>query len=226
MSPGTIEGRVGEIEFDLIEGEKTLGKIAQDNGFANSGDMGRWLILHQQRDLWHRLQVHGGAAAPAPKPVRQVRTAPPKEQAPKEQESKTMAPTPDVQQPVDNGDTTADGTPASSYGERVWSYVEKGLKSPKKRTVGKATRVQQLVYELIDVVEEEEEEVKALEEIAELEKKLAAAKAKIKPKAAASPHGEDRSEVRAWARENGFEVSDRGRISPEVQAAYDKAHAG
>lgn len=34
----------------------------------------------------------------------------------------------------------------------------------------------------------------------------------------------DLSAVRAWARENGHQVSERGRISSEVQAAYDKAH--
>ena len=34
----------------------------------------------------------------------------------------------------------------------------------------------------------------------------------------------DLGAVRAWARENGHQVSDRGRISAEVQAAYDKAH--
>lgn len=33
------------------------------------------------------------------------------------------------------------------------------------------------------------------------------------------------SEVREWARANGHSVSERGRISAEVQAAYDKAHA-
>lgn len=33
------------------------------------------------------------------------------------------------------------------------------------------------------------------------------------------------SEVREWARANGHAVSERGRISSEVQAAYDKAHA-
>jgi len=30
--------------------------------------------------------------------------------------------------------------------------------------------------------------------------------------------------VREWARANGHQVSDRGRISAEVQDAYDKAH--
>lgn len=32
------------------------------------------------------------------------------------------------------------------------------------------------------------------------------------------------SGVRDWARANGFEVSDRGRIPAAVQQAYDKAH--
>jgi hypothetical protein len=34
----------------------------------------------------------------------------------------------------------------------------------------------------------------------------------------------DLGAVREWARANGHQVSDRGRISAEVQAAYDKAH--
>ena len=34
----------------------------------------------------------------------------------------------------------------------------------------------------------------------------------------------DLGDVRDWARSNGHKVSDRGRISAEVQAAYDKAH--
>lgn len=33
------------------------------------------------------------------------------------------------------------------------------------------------------------------------------------------------SEIRAWAVENGMEVSSRGRISAEVRQAYEKAHA-
>ena len=34
----------------------------------------------------------------------------------------------------------------------------------------------------------------------------------------------DLAAVRAWARENGFQVSDRGRVSSEVRAAYEAAH--
>ena len=37
--------------------------------------------------------------------------------------------------------------------------------------------------------------------------------------------GSSTSDIRAWAGENGFEVSSRGRVSSEVREAYDKAHA-
>ena len=35
---------------------------------------------------------------------------------------------------------------------------------------------------------------------------------------------DDLNDMRRWGRENGFKVSDRGRVSGELQAAYDKAH--
>ncbi|MBO3128442.1 histone-like nucleoid-structuring protein Lsr2, partial [Dermatophilus congolensis] len=34
----------------------------------------------------------------------------------------------------------------------------------------------------------------------------------------------DLNEIRQWGRENGFKVSDRGRVSREVEEAYDRAH--
>ncbi|HXB47749.1 MAG TPA: Lsr2 family protein [Streptosporangiaceae bacterium] len=34
----------------------------------------------------------------------------------------------------------------------------------------------------------------------------------------------DRAEVRAWAKENGLNVSERGRISAEVMQQYEAAH--
>jgi len=40
----------------------------------------------------------------------------------------------------------------------------------------------------------------------------------------ASAGKRDLADVREWARQNGHKVSERGRISAEVQAAYDKAH--
>jgi len=36
--------------------------------------------------------------------------------------------------------------------------------------------------------------------------------------------GATAKEIRDWARENGYEVPDRGRVSAEVREAYDAAH--
>lgn len=40
----------------------------------------------------------------------------------------------------------------------------------------------------------------------------------------ASAPAKDSAKVREWARENGYEVSDRGRISAEIRTAYENAH--
>lgn len=37
--------------------------------------------------------------------------------------------------------------------------------------------------------------------------------------------GPDAKVVKAWARENGWEVAERGRVSAEVRQAYEEAHA-
>ena len=39
-----------------------------------------------------------------------------------------------------------------------------------------------------------------------------------------SQGGTETTKIREWARANGYEVSDRGRISAEIQEAYAKAH--
>lgn len=35
---------------------------------------------------------------------------------------------------------------------------------------------------------------------------------------------QDTAKIRAWAKENGFEVNDRGRVPAQIREAYDKAH--
>lgn len=44
----------------------------------------------------------------------------------------------------------------------------------------------------------------------------------IRRMAAPSDSVSDTENIRAWARENGFEVGDRGRLSEEIRAAYAK----
>jgi nucleoid-associated protein Lsr2 len=62
---------------------------------------------------------------------------------------------------------------------------------------------------------------------AELGPYVAAARkvaARRRPAPAARPARHDQSEVRAWAREQGLKVSDRGRIPAGVLAKYESAH--
>lgn len=47
---------------------------------------------------------------------------------------------------------------------------------------------------------------------------------KVSGRRTASAGRRDLNAVREWGRANGFQVSDRGRVSRELQAAYDKAN--
>lgn len=48
--------------------------------------------------------------------------------------------------------------------------------------------------------------------------------AKRAPARGSAGRRDDTAKVRAWAKDNGFEISERGRISTEVREAYAKAH--
>ncbi|GAA3901936.1 histone-like nucleoid-structuring protein Lsr2 [Streptomyces sp. NPDC003631] len=45
-----------------------------------------------------------------------------------------------------------------------------------------------------------------------------------KARAAAADGGQDTAQIRAWAKENGLEVNDRGRVSASIREAYEKAN--
>ncbi|WP_419996850.1 histone-like nucleoid-structuring protein Lsr2 [Streptomyces boninensis] len=45
-----------------------------------------------------------------------------------------------------------------------------------------------------------------------------------KGRAAASGGSQDTAKIRAWAKENGYEVNDRGRVPASVREAYEKAN--
>jgi hypothetical protein len=52
----------------------------------------------------------------------------------------------------------------------------------------------------------------------------AAARRNGRRSAAAASEGPSAREIRDWARSNGYEVPDRGRVSAEVRSAFDAAH--
>lgn len=47
---------------------------------------------------------------------------------------------------------------------------------------------------------------------------------RVRPRVRGGQPVRDMAAVRRWARENGFELSDRGRVAKEVLAAYDDAN--
>lgn len=47
---------------------------------------------------------------------------------------------------------------------------------------------------------------------------------KVAGRRAGTTRREDLNDIREWGRQNGHKVSDRGRVSRELQQAYDAAH--
>ncbi|MFE0376086.1 Lsr2 family protein [Streptomyces inhibens] len=45
-----------------------------------------------------------------------------------------------------------------------------------------------------------------------------------KARAAASAGGQDTAKIRAWAKENGYNVNDRGRVPADIREAFEKAN--
>lgn len=45
-----------------------------------------------------------------------------------------------------------------------------------------------------------------------------------KSRAAATGGNQDTAQIRAWAKDNGFEVNDRGRVPASIREAYEKAN--
>lgn len=45
-----------------------------------------------------------------------------------------------------------------------------------------------------------------------------------KARAAVAGGSQDTAQIRAWAKENGYEVNDRGRVPASIREAYEKAN--
>ncbi|GAA2724422.1 MULTISPECIES: Lsr2 family protein [Streptomyces] len=52
-----------------------------------------------------------------------------------------------------------------------------------------------------------------------------AAAARGKGRAVATAGAQDTAKIRAWAKENGYNVNDRGRVPADIREAYEKANA-
>lgn len=97
------------------------------------------------------------------------------------------------------------------------------------RTLSSRVRIQ--LVELGEIHAKHAETAEMRRFVATLEKNLAEAKAQLRrlqnatPSTGASTAAASTSEIRAWARANGHEVPDRGRVPGPVADAYRAAHA-
>ncbi|WDO11213.1 Lsr2 family protein (plasmid) [Streptomyces murinus] len=64
----------------------------------------------------------------------------------------------------------------------------------------------------------------ALRPFIEKGRKTKRAKGAERPRQGHTGNSPSAEEVRAWARENGYEVSDRGRVPREIRDAFEAAH--
>jgi small-conductance mechanosensitive channel len=106
------------------------------------------------------------------------------------------------------------------------------------RAAGLAVRIRRQLTELTALREQHVRTEEARRSVSALEKQLAAAKAQLRqlttvkprqPEAAQAPQPgskEERTLIRAWAREQGYPVGDVGVIGKQIVEEYRAAHAG
>ncbi|GHB51903.1 Lsr2 family protein [Streptomyces xanthochromogenes] len=56
-------------------------------------------------------------------------------------------------------------------------------------------------------------------------RKVGGRTANNRPRTAGASKGNDSASIRAWAKEQGYSINDRGRVSAEIREAYAKAQA-
>jgi Lsr2 len=87
-------------------------------------------------------------------------------------------------------------------------------------------QVEGVGYE-IDLTENEKHDLdEALYQFVQAGRRVSGSRGRVAgtPSRASSNRRQDLDQVRAWAKDNGFEVAARGRVSKKVIEAYDAAH--
>jgi hypothetical protein len=169
---------------------------AERTDFPSAHAMEKWLERHARFDLWLSLKRRDPAGTHLSGSDRKERRL-------------MAAPTP---QP----DTFA-------------KLIANGVASTRARTRKKAERAGALIDELRDLLNaecaEDERREKARKDVERLERQLAEAKALLRggPVAIDVDGGVTAAELREWAKANGVECPDRGRVPAAVREAFDAA---
>jgi hypothetical protein len=123
---------------------------------------------------------------------------------------------------VGGGDAAREPAVAATSLEAL---IDQGLKSPVKAVQRAAERARDAVQRFVEVEREERGKAALHAEVAELERKLREAKAKLRNKRTEAPPASV-AEMRAWCVSQGIDVPAKGRHLPrEAVEAYEAAHA-
>lgn len=229
-------------------------KLAMMNHYIETGDAHEVAILtgFEYNDIVHTLSAHGypdrdkvtKAARIVKRTLdREARSLPPAEhdkaeRAPGLNEPVAVHSEPrpvvvDSRPPEPSIEVKRAAVIGYQAGRTIEALLDEGKKSTKVLTRRRAEKIESLVEELRNIIREqrrEEEESAAAKraqeaaanEVDRLKRELEAAKAKARALAGNVPP----AKLREWAKQNGFDLGERGRISAEVREAYGRAHQG
>jgi len=117
-------------------------------------------------------------------------------------------------------------TARPSTAHTLEAQLAEGMKSPVKSVQRAAEKAQAAVQRIKDVEREERGKAAAYAEVAELERKLSEAKAKLRGKKPDAPAPKASvADTRAWCRDQGIPVPVKGLLPREAVEAYEGAHA-
>jgi hypothetical protein len=125
---------------------------------------------------------------------------------------------------VGGGDAAQEPVAAAASLEAL---ISQGLESPVKAVQRAAERARDAVQRFVEVEREERGKAALHAEVAELERQLREAKAKLrqKPTEAAAAPAASVADMRAWCQDQGIYVPVKGRLPHEAAEAYEQAHA-
>ncbi|ADB73489.1 Lsr2 family protein [Geodermatophilus obscurus] len=106
------------------------------------------------------------------------------------------------------------------------ALISQGLESPVKTVQRAAERARDAVQRFVEVEREERGKAALHAEVAQLERQLREAKAKLKGRPAEAPAPKASvADMRAWCVDRSIPVPVKGRLPREAVGAYERAHA-
>lgn len=224
----------------MLDDDKTLQEVVDATGWPHQQVKA---VAARESWLWspdgraydpRKFDRRVGRPAGDPEPEPALKPAPPKPTPPKPAPPKP-APPKRPQAPTPTPAVRLSVATVAELVTRAADMDDKAVQRELTRVTDALARLRAAVGTVDDRAEQERQRKAVLDEVAQLEEQLAAAKARAKelaggkgttPKGASRPDREKSKAIRAWAAEHGVECSDRGKIPQRVVDQYEAANGG